>query len=185
MVSYFYKWLFFLLPGSLFILNETSGYKLSTPGIREAGVSLHPYHVSVTEIEHNASDKTLEISCKLFTDDFENVLAQNYQKKVDLINPPDKAAMDTLVKKYVTSHLFISADGKPVKLTYLGFERDSEAVYSYFQVDDISSVKKIEITNKLLYDLFTDQLNLMHVIVEGKRKSSKLDYPATNVKFDF
>ena len=36
----------------------------------------HPIYVSVTEIEHNAKDKTLEISCKIFTDDFEKTLAQ-------------------------------------------------------------------------------------------------------------
>ena len=35
-------------------------------------VSDHPLHVSVIEINHNAADKTLEISCKIFTDDFSN-----------------------------------------------------------------------------------------------------------------
>ena len=157
----------------------------------------HPFHVSVVEVNHNATDKTLEISCKIFTDDFEKVLTQNYpltesrgqdaahKTKVDLINPSNKAAMDTLVKKYITSHLSLSADGKPVKLLYIGFERENEAVYSYVQVDNISSVKKIDITNKLMYDLFTDQANIMHVIVEGKRKSKKLDYPETIAKFEF
>jgi hypothetical protein len=44
---------------------------------------LHPFHVSVVEINHNETDKTLEISCKIFIDDFEKVLAQNYKVKVD------------------------------------------------------------------------------------------------------
>ena len=57
-------------------------------------VIVHPFHVSVIEINHNAVDKTLEISCKIFTDDFEKILAKNYKAKVDLINPPNKAAMD-------------------------------------------------------------------------------------------
>jgi hypothetical protein len=145
----------------------------------------HPFHVSVVEINHNATDKTLEISCKIFTDDFEKVLAQNYQTKVDLINPPNKAVMDTLVKKYVLSHLSISADGKPVLFSYLGFERDNEAVYSYAEADNIASVKKIDITNNLMHDLFTDQINLMHVIVGGNRKSAKLDYPDKQASFSF
>jgi len=145
----------------------------------------HPFHVSVVEINHNATDKTLEISCKIFTDDFEKVLEQNYKAKVDLINPPNKAAMDTLVKKYIISHLSLSADGKPVKLSYIGFERENEAVYSYVQVDNIPAVKKIDIINKLMHDLFTDQVNLMHVIVGGNRKSTKLDYPETQANFNF
>jgi hypothetical protein len=185
MVSSFYKWLLFLLPGSIFCFNETSSYGLSLPPLRWAGGPLHPFHVSVVEVNHNATDKTLEISCKIFTDDFEKVLAKNYNAKVDLINPPNKAAMDTLVKKYVFSHLSVSADGKPVKLLYVGFEREAEAVYSYVQADNIPSVKKIDMTNKLMHDLFIDQINLMHVIVGGNRKSTKLDYPETQATFSF
>jgi hypothetical protein len=139
----------------------------------------HPFHVSVVEIDHNATDKTLEISCKLFTDDFEKVLEQNYKTKVDLINPPLKKAMDTLVKKYINTHLFLRVDGLPVHLSYIGFEHESEAVYAYLQVDKIEGLKKIEMVNSLMHDLFTDQVNLVHVIVGGSRKSTKLDYPQT------
>ncbi len=184
MVSSVNKWLLFLLTGSLFSFNGTTTYSFSSTPLREAG-GAHPFHVSVVEINHNAADKTLEISCKIFTDDFEKVLAQNYKTKIDLINPPNKPAMDTLVKKYVFSHLSISVDGKPVKLSYVGFEREAEAVYSYVQVDGIPFVKIVGITNKLMHDFFTDQINLMHVIVGGNRKSTKLDYPETNASFSF
>ena len=87
-------------------------YELPKSYLRGVGGS-HPFHVSVMEINHNATDKTLEISCKIFTDDFEKVLAQNYKTKVDLINPPDRKAMDSVVKKYIFSHLSVSVDGKP------------------------------------------------------------------------
>src|SRR5688572_3939236 len=89
--------------------------------------SLHPLHVSVIEVNHNSPDKTLEISCKLFTDDFEKVLAQNYKTKVDLINPPDRAAMEKLVSHFIQSHFSLKANGKPVQLSYLGYKRDNDA----------------------------------------------------------
>jgi hypothetical protein len=145
----------------------------------------HPFHVSVVEINHNSRDQTLEFSCKLFTDDFEKVLVQNYKAKVDLINPTNKAAMDSLIKKYILSHLSIKADGKQLPLNYLGFERENEAVYTYLEVENIKAVKKIELSNKLMQDLFKDQTNLIHITGLGDRKSSKLDYPATNATFDF
>ena len=190
MASAFNKWLgIMLIPA---ILSDSGNYtrqdSFSRPPLTRG---LHPFHVSVVEVNHNAADKILEISCKIFTDDFEKVLAQNnpqdaaHKTKVDLINPTDKAAMDTLVKKYIISHLSLSADGNPVKLSYIGFEKENEAVYSYLQADNITSVKKIEITNNLMHDLFKDQLNLMHVIVGGNRKSTKLDYPETTAKFEF
>ena len=59
----------------------------------------------------------------MFTDDFEKVLAQNYKTKVDLINPVDRPAMEKLVNDFIQKHLAIKADGKPVQLSYLGFEK--------------------------------------------------------------
>ena len=85
--------------------------------------AVHPFHVSVVEINHNAADKNLEISCKIFTDDFERILVKNYKTKVDLINPADRKAVDKLVSDYIKTHLIITADGKPVEMSYLGFER--------------------------------------------------------------
>src|SRR6187399_1536718 len=167
----FYKWLFI----------PCLGVVLSSAGLPK----LHPFHVSVVEINHNATDKTLEISCKIFTDDFEKVLAQNYKIKIDLTNPPDRKAMDSVVKKYILSHFAVTVDGKPGPLSYLGFEKDAEAVYSFVQVENVPSVKKVEFTNKLMQDMFTDQVNIVHVIVKGERKSTKLDFPATAAKVEF
>jgi len=145
----------------------------------------HPFHVSVVEINHNAADQTLEISCKIFTDDFEKTLARNYKTKVDLINPPDKNAMDSLVKKYIFSHFSLRANGKPVSFHYLGFENDHEAAYGYIEVPGVASVKNISISSNIMYDMFDDQMNIFHVIVAGKRKSTKLNYPDKETTLEF
>jgi hypothetical protein len=182
MVAGFNKWLFiFLMPSLIYMGGRLDGIEK-----KEASKKiLHPIHVSVTEINHNAADKTLEISCKLFTDDFEKVLAQIYKTKVDLINPPDRPAMEKLVSDFIQKHLMLKLDDKPVTLSYLGYEKDNDAVYSYFQVENISAAKKINITNNILHEMFTDQINLMHVIVNGNRKSVKLDYPEKETVFSF
>lgn len=175
MASFINKWLLLSLVPVVFVISS---------GFREKKV-LHPFHVSVIEINHNAADKTLEISCKIFTDDFEKTLAKNYNTKVDLINPPDKNAMDTLVKKYLYSHLSIKANGKPVTLNYIGFENDKEAAYGYIEVSNVPSVSKIDIGTNIMYDMFDDQVNIMHVIVNGERKSTKLNFPATEATLSF
>jgi hypothetical protein len=145
----------------------------------------HPFHVSVVEVNHNAADKTLEISCKLFTDDFEKVLAQVYKTRVDLTQPPNKAVMDSLVKKYIFSHLAIRANGRPAALSYVGYEVENEAVYAYAEIDNIPSVSKVELTNSIMYDMFDDQVGIMHVIVNGNRKSTKVNYPDKEASFSF
>ena len=146
---------------------------------------VHPFHVSVTEINHNAAEKNLEISCKVFVDDFEKTLEQNYKTVVDLNKESLKTAMDKLVKDYVLKHLSVNADGKNLTLNYLGFEVESEAVYVYLESPGLVTLAKATVTDNLLYDMYTDQIGIIHVIVNGNRKSTKISYPETKATIQF
>lgn len=183
MAAWLNKWLL-LTVSPLFLLLSGNLPFSADPGTDPPSLP-HPFHVSVTEITHNAPEKTLEISCKIFTDDFEKVLAKNYKTKVDLINPPNKAAMDSLVKKYIFSHLSIKANGRPVQFSYLGFENDHEAAYGYIEVQNIPSLTRLDISTSVMYDMFDDQMNIFHVIVNGNRKSTKLNYPDKEAVLSF
>jgi hypothetical protein len=145
----------------------------------------HPFYISVTEINQNAKDKTLEISCKLFAEDFEITLNKDYTTPVDFSNEKSKPVLDKLIPDYVSKHLGIVIDGKPVKLTYIGFEKDKESAFCYFQVDGVGPCKKLDVVNSLLHDFNDGQINIVHVMVNGKRQSTKLDYPARQASFSF
>jgi hypothetical protein len=145
----------------------------------------HPLHLSTTEINHNAKEKTLEISCRIFTDDFETALTNQFKTKVDLSDEKLQVAMDSLVAKYIRNHVQLQADDKPVGYTYLGFEKDSEAVFIYLEAGNIASVKKLEVLDSILHDLYKDQGNILHIKVAGERKSIKLDYPDKQAVFNF
>jgi hypothetical protein len=79
----------------------------------------------------------------------------------------------------------LKADDKAASLFYLGHEVEEDAVFCYLQVNDIGSVKKIELFNTLLYDLNDKQAGIMHVTVKGNRKSTKLDFPVSQATFQF
>ena len=93
--------------------------------------------------------------------------------------------MDKLVSDYVLKHLKIVVDGKPVLLKYLGFEKIEEGILSYYQADSISSVKKITVTDDVLFEFNEQQMSLIHVIVGGQRKSTKLDNPEKVAVLEF
>lgn len=150
--------------------------------IISSGASHHPVYVSVTEIEHNAKDKTLEISCKIFTGDFETVLRKNNKLKIDLLAPSDKKSMEALVNKYIQQHLKIIVNGNPVTLSFLGYEQNEDAIQTYFQADDVASIKSMEITDNILYEYKSEQISIIHVLVDGKRKSTKLNNPEDKYK---
>lgn len=146
---------------------------------------VHPFYVSVTEINHNAKERSLEVSVKIFTDDFENALKKKYSRPVNLIKPADKPIADSLVSDYIRQHLQIRCDGKSLRAHYLGYEHESEAVWCYLEIKGVPEPRAMEIINNLLYDYLDQQINMIHVTVNGKRKSAKLDYPETKIAFSF
>jgi hypothetical protein len=145
----------------------------------------HPLYIGVTEIRHNAKEKILEVSCKLFTNDFEAALEKVAKAKVDLSSPKDKKITDKLIDDYVEKHLQLKCDGRPVSLHFIGSEKETDGTWSYFQVNDIPSVRRIEVTNSLLYDSFDQQINIIHATVGEERKSVRLNYPDVNTSFEF
>ncbi len=145
----------------------------------------HPYHVSVTEIEYIPQEKEAGISCKLFTDDFESILRETYNTKIDLFNPVDKNVTGKQIAGYINKHLRLKIDGKLTSPVFIGFEREGEATWCYFSVSNINEIKKIEVVNDLLYDFKKEQVNLIHITVNGIRKSTRLAYPDVVAVFEF
>jgi len=145
----------------------------------------HPLYITVTEINHNPKDKVMEISCKMFTNDFEAVLEKVTHAKVDLSDVKNKTATDKLIADYIQRHLLLKLDGRPAVLQFIGSEKEEDGTWSYFQVNNISTVKKIDVSNSLLYDNFNQEINIMHASVGGVKKSTRLDYPSAEAVFEF
>jgi hypothetical protein len=145
----------------------------------------HPIHVSTANIEYNKQDNKLEVICTIFTDDFEAALVKQYNKKTDLNKADMHAAMDVLVKSYILSHLQIKTGADALKLNYVGFEINREATDIYFESDKTPAFKKIDVDDSLLHNLFDDQINIVHITINGVRKSGKLDYPDRKLSQEF
>jgi hypothetical protein len=145
----------------------------------------HPFYISVTEISHNAQDKIIEISCKIFADDLETTLSKSSGTKVNLSDQNNKTGNDKMIAAYVMKHLQLKIDDKPVTLQFVGSEKEEDVVWSYFQVNNISTLKKMDIINDILYDLFDSETNLMHVMANGNRQSKKVSKPESHLVFEF
>lgn len=146
---------------------------------------VHPIFVSVTEIEHNAKEKSVGVSCKIFTDDFENTLRKVYNTKIDLLNDKNKPAMTPFVNGYIQKHLVIKVDGKTVNLQFLGFEQQEEGIVAFYEAANIPAVKSVEVMDNILYESKEQQMGIIHVTVNGQRKSTRLNNPDTQASFAF
>ena len=147
--------------------------------------SFHPFYVSVTEMNYNAKSKSFEISCKMFAEDIEDVLKQNYKANVDLSNEKQQTQNNQMMNDYMVKHLSFTIDSKPASFKFIGYEKEKESVYCYLELVNVPGVKKMAVNNSILYDFKTEQINIIHAMVNGKRVSTKVDYPQSQANFTF
>lgn len=145
----------------------------------------HPFHVSTTEISYNIKSKSLEITSRIFTDDFEDILSKKFKGKMDLHSKSKEKEMNAFIKSYIEANLKFSIDSKTVKYNYLGFENDHEATNVYLEIINVPVFKTLTTNNSLLYDLFDDQMNIIHVEKNGNRKSTKSSFPEKRMTVSF
>lgn len=148
--------------------------------------SLHPIHVSVTEIEYDPKDQALEIMMRVFIDDLEITLRNNLRRpELDILNPGSGTTTDDLVSAYLKDHFSLSLDGKRQPPRYLGHEREGEALILYIEVGTVKPWTTIAIQNNIMMDTYDDQSNIVHVYVGEKVKSLRLTRKTPSDKLTF
>jgi hypothetical protein len=145
----------------------------------------HPFYLGVTDLKYNSSEKSVQGSIKLFTNDFENALKKDTKQPVDLINTKDKEAVKKIITDYLTKHFNLKLNGEAKSYTVIGFEREQEAVFTYIEFKNCETPKTVEIENSLLYDSFKEQMNIVHFDLNGTKKSVKVNNPDKKITFNF
>ncbi len=133
---------------------------------------LHPFHLSICELEYDADNKSLQITSRLFQDDLEISLNQirsvnNYFSEVD-----DTVIKEDL-KEFFKKHLQVSIDENLRPIQFLGFEIEDNVVWCYLEISKVKSIREISIKYSPLIDTFDNQINLAHIRYQGKVKSLK------------
>ena len=135
----------------------------------------HPIHISVTDINFDQERDALEIMTKVFLDDIEKEIRSiNKEQYLDITKPGQGRTTDDLLKPYLKERFKIKVNGKEVEYSYLGHELETEALYLYFEVVKIKKLKSITVENTILLKYFDDQVNMVHVKVDGKLRSMKM-----------
>lgn len=137
----------------------------------------HPYHVGSVEINYNSNSKTYEIVGRFFMDDLENALNKKYGTTLHFGDEKFKPQLNGYLAKYSNEYFRLKSDNQFVKINFLGYEEDRESVEIYLESEPVKPPKKVEAAVSFLYNYFDDQLNIVHIIVNGQRKSQKISYP--------
>lgn len=123
--------------------------------------TLHKYYISLTQIDYKAQEKNLQITMRLFTDDVEKTLNANFKKDFKLDTPQELATTNQLITYYLNNHFKVIVNGKPLNIKFLGKEYENDLVYFYIEINDVATIKSIEIENTILMDEFEEQQNII------------------------
>lgn len=146
---------------------------------------LHPFYVSVIDINHNNKEASIEISVRTFTTDIENRLEKEYNVKLDLSDPKQKAKAETYINLYVQKRLALSANGIKAKMEFVGYEIQKESTWSYFEIKNITQLKQLDVFCEILFGIDPSQINIIHAKTNGQTKSYELAAPKNRTSFTF
>ncbi|HMO32638.1 MAG TPA: hypothetical protein PKE63_04330 [Lacibacter sp.] len=150
---------------------------LLLPLVLITGFHLHPYYVSVTELDYRPEEKQLQIACKIFTDDLEEALRGQAGRRVDLLKGTSRPDNDTLVVAYLRQHLKIMLDGKTFPFRFVGSEINEDATWNYLLIEHAPAFSQATVFIDILYKERKDQINILHFRNRNQRQSYRLVNP--------
>ena len=112
---------------------------------------------------------------EIFTDDIQQALSERNLRDVHLDSKKQTQEDILLLQDYVFKKLIIFVNGTKQGYDYIGLQYDIDRVKLYLEITNVSSFEQVEIENKILFDTFEDQQNIIHVKTPESRRSLVLD----------
>ena len=145
----------------------------------------HPFYISVCQIDYNAESDALEMSFRIFTDDLELALESMGTGRLHLGTEREAEMTDEYIGRYLSRHIELEVNGLPVDATFLGKEVDTDAIWCYVEIGNVTELHSLTIKNTLLLETFEDQVNLVHVTANDRKKSLVFNRLQTRETLDF
>ncbi|WP_339754887.1 DUF6702 family protein [uncultured Winogradskyella sp.] len=131
----------------------------------------HDYYVSVTKIEYVKAQQSLQIINQIFINDFEKLLRQRYDESITLDTENESEVVETYMQRYLSDKLKINVNGASVSFKFIGKEYKDDITYCYLEIENVSEIKSLEVTNRILFDIFPEQQNIVRLKLLNKNKS--------------
>lgn len=143
----------------------------------------HDFFVSICTIHHNPEASTLEVTWRMTTHDVEHALEPIAHQALQLGTEREAEQADSLLAEYAIVNLVLAQNDRPITLRYLGKEVELETTYVYLQAEGISDPEGLSVLNTLLFDLFDEQQNIVHL--ESSSGTTSHTFVRGSVPFTF
>lgn len=133
--------------------------------------TLHKYYVSLSEINYVEDKKSIQIISRVFIDDFEKMLRERYDDEITLAIENEKETVKFYTKKYLKEKFKIIINEQEVEFRFLGKEYEDDIMLCYMEIENIDHISSIQIENKILFDVFSEQQNIVRLKISDRSKS--------------
>lgn len=133
--------------------------------------TMHKYYVSLTEIEYVKEERSVQIITRIFIDDFENVLRNRFDEGLTLDTEKENIETNYYIEKYLKDKLKITINLKEFSFDFLGKEYEDDMILCYLEIQNIDRISSIKVENKLLYEMFPDQKNMVRFKIHSVNKT--------------
>lgn len=147
--------------------------------------AIHKFYVSVTQIDFVPKKQRIEITSRIFIDDFEKALKKKYSKDFYLSTKKEIPEANEYIQKYLEEKFKITVNRRQVKVVFLTKEIEDDVLICYLKVNFSEKITTFEIFNSVLTEIFNDQKNIVHTDINGNKKSVLLTYSERSELLEF
>lgn len=132
----------------------------------------HPIHVSVCEVNHNAQKGWLEITIRIFADDFEDVLEDRTGIRTKLGTDEELPKTNDYILEYLQEKLSITVNDTFKTINLISKEVEDLATICKLYALDVKDISNMTVRNEVMLHWFKDQVNVTHIDCNDELKST-------------
>lgn len=140
----------------------------------------HDIHLSKCDVEYNKEEKSVQISLRVFIDDFELALTEGGASDLFLCTKKEHPDALKYMEAYLRENFKIQTDDEELSFDFIGKEisDDLAAVWCYLEIPNVEFKRNFTIINKVFMELYADQRNIVKVKLDKDTKEHFLFDPS-------
>ena len=145
--------------------------------------AVHKFYMGIYQVEYAPAKKRVQIAMRLFVDDCNTALYQNYNQKTKLGDKQETVAEVNLLTTYIQAHFKVVVNGNSYPIQFKRKELDNNVLICYYTCENVPKLSRVVIENTVFTDVFSEQQNMIQAQLFGKKQSALLTQRANQAVF--
>ncbi len=146
-----------------------------------SGLSAHPIHISVVNIDYISDSNLVRYSVRLFWDDFQTIVNKKYNTMLNFGKENRMTSKEQQsVQNYIKTALIIkNSANEIINPVFLGWKVEDMSIWLFFRANTHSETDKFTIENRIMLEVFADQKNLLILRKDDEEKGFEFNQRIT------